>query len=189
MDEKKRRIVVISTILVAVIGIIIFVVCNMGIEKIDDKSSRNEIVPEEEISDVQLRETMINLYYINQNKEITCECRKIDSKALLDDPYTQVMDMLIEGPKNDGLRSNIPNDVKLNKITKEGDCLIIDFSREFIDNQNDDVTSHELVIKQVVDTMTQFTEINKVRISVEGKCDVTFKDGYINLDQTFTMDN
>lgn len=188
MDDKKKKIIIVSAIVLAVVGVIILVSCNVGVEKIDDNLLQNEIVPEEEISDAQLRETMINLYYINQNNEMTSEYRKIDSKILLDNPYMQVMNMLLEGPKNESLKTVIPSGVKVNSITKEGDCLKIDFSREFIDNQNDDVLTHGLVIKQIVNTMTQFTEINKVKISVEGKSDVTFKEGNINFEQIFTMD-
>lgn len=188
MDDKKRKIIIISAIVLAIIGVIIFITCNVGVEKLDGESSQNEIVPEEEISDIQLRETMISLYYINQNDEVTCEYRKIDSKELLDNPYMQVMNMLLEGPKNENLKTVIPNGVKVNSINKEGDCLKIDLSREFIDNQNDDVITHGLVIKQIVNTLTQFSEINKVKISVEGKNDVSFKGGNINFDQIFTMD-
>lgn len=189
MDVKKKKIIIISAIVVAVIIGVAVVCCNVDVEKIDNNHVQNEIVPEEEISDEQLRETMISLYYINDNNEITCEYRKIDSKKLLENPYNQVMNMLLEGPKNEELKTAIPKDVKVNSITRQGECLKIDFSKEFIENQNDNVETQGLVINQIVNTMTQFSEINNIKISIEGKSDVTFKNGNINFEQIFTMES
>ena len=47
MDDKKRKIIIISAIVLAIIGVIIFITCNVGVEKLDGESSQNEIVPEE----------------------------------------------------------------------------------------------------------------------------------------------
>ena len=172
-----------------VIAIIIIVCCNIGVEKIEDNIVENEIIPEEEISDEQLRETTISLYFINENNEITAEIRKIDSKNLLNNPYQEVMNLLLEGPKYNNLKSAIPEGVKLNSITKSGECLIIDFSKEFVENQVDDVEMQGLVISQIVDTMTQFTEINSVKILIDGEENQCFKNGNIKFEQIFTRED
>lgn len=189
MDEKRKKIIIISAIVLAVIVGGIFIASNIGVEKMDEEVNQNVIVPEEEISDEQLRETMINLYYVSENKEISSEYRKIDSKQLLENPYVQVLNMLIDGPNNTNLKTAVPAGVKVNKIEREGDCLKIDFSKEFIDNQTEDVETQGLVINQIVNTMTQFSEINRIKITVEGKSDVTFRNGNINFEQVFTMES
>ena len=46
--------------------------------------------------------------------------------------------------------------------------------------------SHAL--NQIINTCTQFSEINKVKFSVEGKSDVSFKAGNIDFNQVFTRE-
>lgn len=189
MNLKNKKIVIISVVVVIVIAIIIIVCCNMGVEKIENNIVENEIIPEEEISDEQLRETTISLYFINENNEITAEIRKIDSKNLLNNPYQEVMNLLLEGPKYNNLKSAMPEGVKVNSIKKSGECLIIDFSKEFIENQVDDVEMQGLVISQIVDTMTQFTEINSVKILIDGEENQCFKNGNIKFEQIFIRED
>lgn len=189
MDSKKKKIIVISIIGIVVVAIILCIFCNVDVEKVENNVVENEIIPEEEISDEQLRETTVSLYYVNENNEITAEIRKLDSKALLENPYKEVMNLLMNGPKSDNLKNLIPKDVKLNNITKNGDNLVIDFSKEFIENQSDDVETQGLVISQIVDTMTQFTEINSVKIVIDGEENKAFKNGNIKFEQIFTKED
>ncbi|MBO5349734.1 MAG: GerMN domain-containing protein [Clostridia bacterium] len=189
MNLKNKRILIICGVVVIVIAIIILICCNIGVEKIENNVVENEIIPEEEISDEQLRETTINLYFVNENNEIAEEIRKVDSKILLNNPYSEVMNLLLSGPKSDNLKSVIPENVRVNSIQKSGECLIIDFSKEFIENQVDDVEIHGLVISQIVDTMTQFTEINAIKILIEGEQNQCFKNGNISFEQLFTKED
>ncbi len=189
MNSKRKKIILISAILVVIIVIAIIICCNMGIEKVEENTIGNEIIPEEEISDEQLRETTISLYYINQSNEISEELRKVDSKKLLENPYQETMNLLLSGPKYDNLKTAIPSSVKINSILKSGECLIIDFSKEFIENQVDDVETQGLVISQIVNTMTQFTEINSVKILIDGEENKCFKNGNISFEQLFTNED
>ncbi len=186
MNEKVKKIVVIAIISLVVIIVGILIYMNIDIKKVDNTNQNNEIVPAEEITDEQLRETTINLYFINQNNEIAEEMRKIDSKILLQNPYLEVMNLLLSGPKADCFKTYMPKDVKVNNITKEKDCLIIDFSKEFIENEEENVDIQSLTISQIVNTMTQFTEINSVKITVEGEENLSFKNGNIKFDRIFT---
>ena len=189
MKLKTRRIIIVSAIMIIIISIIVLIFCNIGVEKIENNIVANEITPEEEISDEQLRETTISLYYINENNEIASEIRKIDSKILLNDPYNEVMNLLLGGPKSENLKSEIPENVKINSVVKSGECLIIDFSKEFIENQNGNVETQGLVISQIVDTMTQFTEVNAIKILIDGEENRSFKNGNINFQQLFTKED
>ena len=185
--EKKKKIIIISAIIAAVILALIFIFCSISLEKNEgDNTGKIEIVPEEEISDVQLRETAVELYYIDKNNELVCELRKIDSKKLLEDPYVETMNMLQAGPQNEALHTAIPQGVKINKIERKGDCLTIDFSKEFVENQGEDLIIQGLVVNQIVNTMTQFKEINNVKFLIDGKSNVNFKNGNINFEQIFT---
>ena len=186
MNFKNKKIIIIGAVILGIIGVGILIFCNMSVEKIDNNIENNEIIPEEEISDEQLRETTINLYYINNNNEITAEMRKIDSKILLKDPYKEVMNLLVKGPISDNLKTAFPENVLINNIQKNGDCLIIDFSKEFIENQKEDVQTQKLVINQILKTATQFTEINSIKILINGEENLEFKGGNINFKNVFT---
>lgn len=186
MNEKVKKIVLIAIVILVIIIVGILIYMNIDIKKVDSTNENNEIVPAEEITDEQLRETTINLYFINQNNEIAEEMRKIDSKILLQNPYLEVMNLLISGPKADYFKTYIPKDVKVNNTKKEGDCIIIDFSKEFIENEEENVDIQSLTISQIVNTMTQFTEINSVKITVEGEENLSFKNGNIKFDRIFT---
>lgn len=189
MNLKTRRIIIVSAIEVIIVVIVLLIFCNIRVEKIENNIIANEIIPEEEISDEQLRETTISLYYINENNEIASEIRKVDSKILLNNPYDEVMNLLLGGPKSENLKSAIPENVKVNSIIKSGECLIIDFSKEFIENKNDSVEMQGLVISQIVDTMTQFTEVNAIKILIDGEENRSFENGNINFQQLFTKED
>lgn len=99
------------------------------------------------------------------------------------------MSLLLNGPKTENLKSVLPEGVKVNKITKNGECLFIDFSKEFIENQVDNVETQGLAIGQIVDTMTQFTEINSVKILIDGKENQSFKNSTIKFERLFTKED
>lgn len=186
---KNKKIILISVIVIAIIGILIVVFSNFNVEKIENNVENNLIIPEEEISDEQLRETTLSLYFVNSDNEIAEEIRKIDSKVLLNNPYEETMNLLINGPEDENLKSVIPKNVTINNITKNGECLFIDFSKEFVENQEDNVEIQGLAISQIVDTMTQFTEINSVKILIDGKENQSFKNSTIKFEQLFTKED
>lgn len=188
MDLKRKQIVI-GLVVIAVILIITFIIIyNMKNKQIVNNLEK-EIVPEEEISDEQLRETTVSLFYVNANNEVSAEIRKIDSKILMKNPYYEVMNLLLKGPKSGDLKNFIPENVRINSIEKKGECIVIDFSKEFIENQNENVEYHGLVISQIVNTMTQFTEINAVKILIDGEENKSFKNGNISFKQVFTKED
>ena len=72
-------------VIVVILGILIcsVLIFNANVEV--------EYVPESEIEDVDLRKTMVTLYFENtENKELQKESRLIDSKILLNSPYLMV---------------------------------------------------------------------------------------------------
>ena len=192
MNKKTKKIIIISLIIVAVIAVGLVVYFNVDVEtvnEIDNVNTINEIVPEEEISDEQLRETTVSLYFLNENNEIAEEVRIVDSKVLIQNPYREVMNLLLGGPKSDSLKTTIPENAKINNITKNGECLVIDFSKEFIDNASDNLETQSLIISQITNTMTQFTEINAIKILIDGVPDQSFKNGNISFQQIFTNED
>lgn len=186
MNKKNKKIVIIVMTSIISISLIMLIVFNVRIENTEEGNVYNEIIPEEEITDNQLRETTINLYYVGDNNEIKEVLKKVDSKMLIENPYLIVMHQLLEKENLGEYRTCIPENVKVNSVTRKGECLVIDLSKEFIENMEDNSEIQSLSISQIVNTMTQFTEINAIKIFVDGSDDCSFKNGNINFKQFFT---
>ena len=138
------------------------------------KNKKEEIIfeytPEEEITGEQLRQTVITLYFLDPNTyKLLPEARQIDAKELLDNPYELLINLLIEGPKNQNLLKLIPENTKLNGAKIKNNILYIDFSEDFIKEQNLGKEQEELILKSIVNTVTELTEINKIIILIDGK--------------------
>lgn len=180
LDTKRVTIVVISIFLiVAIIGGVYFYLKNKG-----EEEKITEYTPQEEISEEQMRQTMISLYFKTETGLIP-EARLIDVKELINEPYNKIMNLLIEGPKNENLQKTIPEGTKINKIEKQGENLIIDFSEEFILNHPGGEEQEKITLQSIVKTVTELTEINGVKILIKGEENKEFKDGKIKFNQVF----
>lgn len=145
-----------------------------------------DYTPQEEISDEQLRQTIVSLYFKNKNTdELVPEGRLIDVKLLLNEPYKTLMQFLIDGPKNEKSEKLIPEGTKINKIELKNDIVYIDLSKEFVENHKGGEQLESNTIYSIVNTMTQLTEVNGVKILIDGEADKGFKDGKIKFDDAF----
>lgn len=180
-----KRIIIILVFIILIIGIITgvyFIVKNKNTEK-----EMTEYTPQEEISEEQMRQTMVSLYFKNDNGLIP-EARLIDVKELINNPYEKILNMLIQGPKNENLKKTIPEGTKINRIEKEGENLIIDFSSEFIEKHIGGELEEKLTIQSIVKTVTELTEINGIKIKINGEDNKEFKDGKIKFGKIFNRD-
>ena len=176
--NKKKLIVII------IISIILFFL--IGYYYIFKHKNIEDILPEEEISEEQYRKTMVTLYYKNKNSnDLMPEVRLIDVKLLINEPYTSLINMLMEEPKNENLEKTIPKDTKINKIELISDILFIDFSKEFIENHPGGIDEEKNTIYSIVNTVTELTEVNGVKILIENEENKAFKDNNINFNEPF----
>ena len=181
MKLNLKKIIFIIVIITCITVIIIYFAKNKK-----KKENYEEYQPQEEISEEQERQTMISLYFINKTtRKIEPEARLIDVKKLIKDPYTTIVNLLIEGPKNDNHEKTIPEGTMLINANIEGDVLKLNFSSEFIDNHKGGKEEEEKTIESIVNTVTELTEVNSVRILVNGEENQKFKDGEIDFSQNF----
>jgi len=100
---------------------------------------------------------------------LTEEIREIPvSKEL----YKSVLEELIKGPQSDQLSPTIPSNVKVNSVKISDNTATVDFSKEIITNNQEiphSSTTEVLAIYSIVNTLTEFEEIKKVKITIEGK--------------------
>lgn len=166
MNAKKIYIIVIC-ILIIILAIILWGYFNREEEVVNNV---NEIVPEQEISDEQLRNTIVSLYFINsETGKIESESKLIDAKKLLINPYNELVNMWLMGPNNEKLKTYCGNNIAVNSVVLVDDCVILDFSRNFIDEFSGTSEDEIKVIYCLVNTLTELTEVNFVKILIDGQ--------------------
>lgn len=186
--KKKEGILVVVILLLIVLalgGVLIFY--NKDSE--EENKIVNEYTPQEEITEDQLQNTIISLYFINkETKEINPEARTIKVNLLINDPYKYLLEQLIEGPKNEKLEKGIPENTKLNKVELKEDILYIDFSKEFIENAPKGKVNEQKIIETIVKTVTELNEVNYIKILIDGKENEAFADKEVTFENTFPQD-
>ena len=182
---KKKLIIILVLVILIIIGVMLYFYFK------EKNSTVEEYQPEEEISNEQMRQTIVSLYYKNKETgELMPEGRIIDSKELLNEPYKKLVELLIEQPKNDKLESAIPKDTKVNSAELKNDIVYLDLSKEFVDNHTGGEKEESTTIYSIVNTLTELTEVNGVKILIDGKEDEAFKDNKIKFTDAFVkVDN
>ena len=153
----QKWIIAIIIGLIAIIGI--FIVLNVDIE--------TEYVPEEEVEEVELRNTIITLFFIDKETgALAKENKLIDSKELLKNPYKALVEMLIMGPESEKNEKVISENVKIIDIKFEKGIVFINFSKEF----SEEVENEKMQVSKeaIFQTLTGLTEVSGVKILVEG---------------------
>ena len=152
--KKGKVIIILLMIIISVVGIIF---------------SRKEESLNENIENISSNESKIVLYYSNlKTGELEKEYRYVKLEEIKDNMEETIINELLKGPKNQELISAIPENTKLNSINIEGGKIIIDFSKEFGINSEDELKNlHK--IYSVVNSLTEITEINEVEIKVDGE--------------------
>ena len=174
---KNKKIILLFLILLIAILVIGFFAIKYVKEK-KSNEAESEIVPEQEISEEQLRETIVSLYFPDkETNSLKPEARLVSVKELMESPYNVLIELLIEGPKNDKLKSIIPENTKLLNSFLEGECLTLDFSSELLnfDKEKD----KENLINSIVNTVTELNEVNKVKILINGQTSDEFGNEYV----------
>lgn len=167
---------------ILIIGIILFFI----LKNKNQEPKMEEYEPQEEISTQQERQTMISLYFINKTtRAVEPEARLIDVKDLISNPYGILVNLLIAGPKNENLETTIPKETTLLDAKMEGDTLVLNLSEEFINNHIGGKEEESKTIECIVNTLTELTEINSVKILINSEENKSFKDGEINFNEKF----
>ncbi len=145
-----------------------------------------EYIPQAEISDADMRKTIICLYFKNiETNSLIAEARCIDVINLYQNPYLYLVNLLIAGSENENLESAIPEGTKINNCYIDGNTVIIDLSKEFVDNAPSGINEESMTIYSIVNTLTELNEVSNVRFLIDGEENQSFKDGKINFKNLF----
>lgn len=93
-------------------------------------------------------------------------------KTLKEDIYKAIIEELIKGPASQDLYPTIPPDSVVNSVKITNGLAVVDFNLRIITNYEDiphSSTTETLAIYSIVNTLTEFEEIEMVKITIEGK--------------------
>lgn len=120
---------------------------------------------------VHTRRSRIFFVQVNSEGEIALK-GVIRSVQYLDAPLRATLETLLQGPLateiNQGLLTLLPQDSAINNISIKGDTAVLDFNESFRFNSLGPEGALAQ-IKQVVFSVTEFSNIKKVQILIDGK--------------------
>ncbi len=180
-----RKKVILVIFLVIGLGMLAYmIIVNNVVE--ENAEMISEYTPEIEISDDELRKTIVTLYFEgSEEKNVKSEARLVDSKELLREPYKALIGMLIEGPKDVKLEALIPTNTKVLKTELKGNTVIVDLSEEFINQAPEGIEEKSNMIYSIVNTLTELKEVDSVKFLINGEEVSGFEDDGLNLKTEF----
>ena len=108
----------------------------------------------------------IKVYYANADvSALVGEERIVGSSH----KYFEVFLELTKPPINPGLVRLVPETVKVNKLTVKNGNIDLDLSKNFIDDRFKSDLMDILLVHSIVNTLTEFKEINTVTFYIDGK--------------------
>ena len=144
--------------LIIIFSIILLAITSYGCarENEDDNGDGGNVITEN-----------VKLFYADEDNETMVVENVEVTFAKADDKYKIVLEELIKGPKDNNLTSNIPEQTEVNEVNRQGQDLTVDLSEAFNNFEGD--TQEMIAVASVVNTMTQFNEVQRVKILVEGE--------------------
>ena len=177
MKDKKY------IILFIILFVVILIAGVFSIKKLrEDKqtaSIEEEYTPEEEVTEEQLdsNNTVATVYFPNkETNKLMPEAKVVDVRDIVNSPYQKLVELLIEGPSSDKLIKIIPEGTILLDNQRDGDTVTLNFSSDLL-NYGDEA-NRDLLVNSIVNTLTELTEVNKVKILVDGNENNAFEKFY-----------
>ena len=176
---KKKNIFAVIAIII-IIGAVIYCVVQYNSKQENIPEEVEEYTPEQEISDEQLRETILTLYFLDTGTQtLKSEGKLVDSSVLLENPYKQIVQYLLDGPSSETLQSVFPENTRIIDASIEQNCVTLNFSEEIL-NFKDDTQKYN-IINSILNSLTQLTEVNSIKILVNGDTNESLNEEYSAL--------
>ena len=176
MKNKKIFFILILVLIIILISLY-WVIKNFKTQNsANENNSISEYTPEEEISSKQMRETTVTLFFVDTDGNIKSEGKLIDSASLLQNPYKQLIELLISGPQSDELNNVFPENTKILDAKVNNGCVCLNFSEELLNFKDD--TQKFNVINCILNTLKQLNEVNSIKILINGNSNDCFNEEY-----------
>jgi germination protein M len=134
----------------------------------EDTSTNQETTAtseETEDSSTSGEEVTINVYYADQNGEyLVGETRIVSGSS----QYVDAISEMMKEPIDSSLVKLIPESTKINSVTVKDGMANVDLSKNFVDDRFVSDTTDILLIYSIVNTLTEFPDVNSVEFYTDG---------------------
>ena len=145
-----------------------------------NQQTKNPVAPENQ--KIVPTQTEIKLYFPNEAGD---GLQPVKVNVPSDDKYTQAAKELVAGTKEPGLINIFPKGVTVRSVKVTGNLVTVDFSKELTHKFVGGSTGEQMLVSALVNTMTEFPEIERVMITVEGERIETIA-GHLDTSEPFT---
>lgn len=134
--------------------------------------------PAEEMPD---QEVVVKVYFSNEDAtKLLSEERRVKAK----DKYAATMQELLAGPKQPKRVSVVPAATKLRSVKVEDGTAYVDFTSDLVDRFNGGSGTEIILVASIVNSLTEFPEIEQVQILVDGNIVDTIS-GHMDTSEPF----
>ena len=127
------------------------------------------------------KEVKVNVYYPRDDGTGLLPVSRT-VKLEKEDKYTAALKSLLTGTKEKGQTNVIPKKAKLRSVTVKDGVATVDFSKELQQNFSGGSTGEEMLVGSIVNTLTDFPEVKKVQILIDG-ASVETLSGHLDLSE------
>jgi len=150
------------------------------------ETSTQEVEQKQDVNEEESKKTVeVVLYFSDANAEkLIQEKRMVNYETYKQNPQKAIIEELIKGPLDSKLYSVIPNGTKLLSVEVKDRKVVVDLSKEFIDNHNGGSTGEIMTIYGIVNSLTELKDIDSVEFKIEGESRSEFK-GHLIFNEAF----
>lgn len=154
----------------------------LGFGNKDMKAASSTALSQEESSKLESK-MPVNLYFgSGDNTKLMLEVRYIDKNAGTKGTAslaTAIVNELISGPTEKDLKATIPEGTKLaGPISISSGTATVNLTKEFVDKHPGGAAASKMTIYSIVNSLTELSDIQRVKFLVNGKTVTDFKGAY-----------
>ena len=178
--KNKKILILLILVLILIISSLYFIVKKFNSN--DNQNSQENVLdytPQEEINLKALRQTTVNLYFIeNETGNLKCESKLIDSAELVSNPYRKIVELLLQGPSNTNLSSPFPENTTILDVFILNHCVTIDFSDDLLMFKDENQKLN--MVNSLLNSLTELNEVKSIKILINNEIHDEFKEEYAN---------
>ena len=149
-------------------------------KKPDTVKKDNPAPPKVESAKIQTQETKV--YYPDESGTKLVPVEREIKFSDENEKYVAAVDQLMKEPKEKELTTIFPKHAKIKSIKREGETAIVDFDKDILKGFVGGSTGEEFLINSIVDTLTEFKEIEQVKFLIDGQ-EVETLSGHMDLSE------
>ena len=131
-------------------------------------------------------DVVLNLYYADEKKKSLVPVEFRTTVESVAEQAKMAVEQLAVVPEGELLHTVLPKNTEILDISVEDGLCIVDFNADFYRNRPKSETEELLTIYAIVNTLTEFEEIDEVQILVEGELRTEYT--YMDLSCNFVRD-